>query len=153
MGRHRLPIQATHHQAHGHRSHRERGKGRNSRRHHQDEEIVPDTAFRSHGHHREHAARHEGEAGGVEEGLWEDGERYKVDWLARAFKEFPKKNNLRVIRFHDLRHTCARMLRHAEMRWRSPLTIAYKISENNYEGEVPGVERDARRSTIGLNVN
>lgn len=42
----------------------------------------------------------------------EDGERYKVDWVTRTFKEFLKKNNLRVIRFHDLRHTCATMLRH-----------------------------------------
>ena len=32
--------------------------------------------------------------------------------MTRTFKEFLKKNNLRVIRFHDLRHTCATMLRH-----------------------------------------
>ena len=42
----------------------------------------------------------------------EDGERYKVDWVTRTFKEFLKKNDLRVIRLHDLRHTCATMLRH-----------------------------------------
>ncbi len=42
----------------------------------------------------------------------EDGTRYKVDWVTRAFKEFLEKNKLRVIRFHDLRHTCATMLRH-----------------------------------------
>ena len=42
----------------------------------------------------------------------EDVERYKVDWVTRTFKEFLKKNNLRVIRFHDLKHTCATMLRH-----------------------------------------
>ena len=42
----------------------------------------------------------------------QDGERYKVDWVTRTFKEFLKKNHLRVIRFHDLRHTCATMLRH-----------------------------------------
>lgn len=42
----------------------------------------------------------------------EDGTRYKVDWVTRAFKEFLKANKLRVIRFHDLRHTCATMLRH-----------------------------------------
>ena len=46
----------------------------------------------------------------------EDGERYKVDWVTRTFKEFLKKNNLRVIRFHDLRHTCATMLRHTELK-------------------------------------
>ena len=42
----------------------------------------------------------------------QDGDRYKVDWVTRTFKEFLKKNHLRVIRFHDLRHTCATMLRH-----------------------------------------
>ena len=42
----------------------------------------------------------------------EDGERYKVDWVTRTFKEFLKKNNLRVIRLHDLRYTCGTMLRH-----------------------------------------
>ena len=42
----------------------------------------------------------------------QDGERYKVDWVTRTFKEILKKNHLRVIRFHDLRHTCATMLRH-----------------------------------------
>ena len=47
--------------------------------------------------------------------VWEDGERYKVDWVTRTFKEFLKKNNLRVIRFYDLRHTCATMLRHTGM--------------------------------------
>ena len=51
-------------------------------------------------------------AGGAEEGLRKDGERYKVDWATRTLKEFLKKNNLRVIRFHDLRHTCATMRRH-----------------------------------------
>ena len=35
----------------------------------------------------------------------EDEARYRVDWVARAFKEFLKKNDLRVIRLHDLRHT------------------------------------------------
>lgn len=42
----------------------------------------------------------------------QDGKRYKVDWVTRTFKEFLKKNHLRIIRFHDLRHTCATMLRH-----------------------------------------
>ena len=45
----------------------------------------------------------------------EDGERYKVDWVTRTFKEFLKKNNLRAIRFHDLRHTCATKPRHTRM--------------------------------------
>lgn len=42
----------------------------------------------------------------------QDGERYKVDWVTRTFKEFLKTNKLRMIRFHDLRHTCATMLRY-----------------------------------------
>lgn len=44
-----------------------------------------------------------------------DGEGYKVDWVTRTFKEFLEKNKLRVIRFHDLRHTCATMLRHTRV--------------------------------------
>ena len=41
-----------------------------------------------------------------------NGKRYRTNWLTVAFADFLKKNNLRKIRFHDLRHTCATMLRH-----------------------------------------
>ena len=41
-----------------------------------------------------------------------NGKRYKTNWITENFKRFLEKNNLRVIRFHDLRHTCATMLRH-----------------------------------------
>ena len=42
----------------------------------------------------------------------ENGTRYKTSWLSSTFKKFLKQNGLRQIRFHDLRHTCATMLRH-----------------------------------------
>ena len=42
----------------------------------------------------------------------ENGTRYKTSWLSSTFKHFLKQNGLRQIRFHDLRHTCATMLRH-----------------------------------------
>ena len=41
-----------------------------------------------------------------------DGVRYKADYISEAFPLLLQKNNLRKIRFHDLRHTCATMLRH-----------------------------------------
>ncbi len=41
-----------------------------------------------------------------------NGQRYKTNWITMAFSDFLKKNNMRKIRFHDLRHTCATMLRH-----------------------------------------
>ena len=41
-----------------------------------------------------------------------DGIRYRADFVTETFKRFLKSNELRVIRFHDLRHTCATMLRH-----------------------------------------
>ncbi len=41
-----------------------------------------------------------------------NGKRYKTNWLTVAFADFLKKNNMRHIRFHDFRHTCATMLRH-----------------------------------------
>ena len=42
----------------------------------------------------------------------ENGTRYKTSRLSSTFKKFLKQNGLRQIRFHDLRHTCATMLRH-----------------------------------------
>ncbi len=41
-----------------------------------------------------------------------NGKRYRTNWLTIAFKDFLIKNKMRPIRFHDLRHTCATMLRY-----------------------------------------
>ncbi len=41
-----------------------------------------------------------------------DGVRYKADFVTQSFPKFLETNNFRKIRFHDLRHTCATMLRH-----------------------------------------
>ena len=38
------------------------------------------------------------------------GQLYKPDYVTRHFQSILHKNNLKVIRFHDLRHTCATML-------------------------------------------
>ena len=46
----------------------------------------------------------------------ENGDRYRVDWVTTSFNKFLKKNGFRLIRFHDLRHSCATMLRHIEIR-------------------------------------
>jgi integrase len=46
----------------------------------------------------------------------ENGDRYKVDWLTENFASFLEKNQFRKIRFHDLRHSCATMLRHIGIR-------------------------------------
>lgn len=40
----------------------------------------------------------------------EIGERIKPGYLTQAFPEFLKKHNMRPIRFHDLRHSCASLL-------------------------------------------
>lgn len=41
---------------------------------------------------------------------WEDGTPLKVDYVSHKFKEILTKNNMPVIRFHDLRHTNASLL-------------------------------------------
>lgn len=38
------------------------------------------------------------------------GTLFKPDYITRHFRELLQKNNLKVIRVHDLRHTCATML-------------------------------------------
>ena len=38
------------------------------------------------------------------------GNLIKPDYITSAFRKFLIKNNMRVIRFHDLRHTCASLL-------------------------------------------
>ena len=38
------------------------------------------------------------------------GTLFKPDYITRHFKELLQRNNLKVIRVHDLRHTCATML-------------------------------------------
>jgi len=40
----------------------------------------------------------------------EVGERIKPDYITQAFGKILKKNSLRKIRFHDLRHSCASLL-------------------------------------------
>lgn len=40
----------------------------------------------------------------------EHGEQLKPNYLSQSFNTILKKNNLRHIRFHDLRHTCASLL-------------------------------------------
>lgn len=41
---------------------------------------------------------------------WEDGKPISPDFVSRKFREILKKYELRHIRFHDLRHSCASML-------------------------------------------
>lgn len=41
---------------------------------------------------------------------WDNGETYKPDYISRKFGKLLKSNNLRKIRFHDLRHSCASLL-------------------------------------------
>jgi integrase len=43
--------------------------------------------------------------------LWPDGHRVKPMWVTSAFHNFLKANGLPLIRFHDLRHSCATLLR------------------------------------------
>jgi integrase len=38
------------------------------------------------------------------------GDILKPDYVTKAFKELLIKNNMKVIRFHDLRHSCATLL-------------------------------------------
>ncbi len=38
------------------------------------------------------------------------GEHFKPDFVTRKFKNILMKNDMKVIRFHDLRHSCATML-------------------------------------------
>lgn len=41
---------------------------------------------------------------------WDNGNPYKPDYISRSFKKILIKNNLPLIRFHDLRHSCASLL-------------------------------------------
>ena len=41
---------------------------------------------------------------------WGDGRPFNPDYLSRAFKRLLTSNHLRIIRFHDLRHSCASLL-------------------------------------------
>jgi integrase len=41
---------------------------------------------------------------------WQNGRLYRTDYVTRAFKKVLKKHGLRVIRFHDLRHSTASIL-------------------------------------------
>ena len=41
---------------------------------------------------------------------WGDGQPIDPDYISRNFKKILEKNGLRIIRYHDLRHSCASML-------------------------------------------
>lgn len=41
---------------------------------------------------------------------WDDGHTFTPDYISKHFAKILKKNNLRHIRFHELRHSCASML-------------------------------------------
>ena len=41
---------------------------------------------------------------------WQDGRLYRPDYVTRAFQKVLKKHNLKIIRFHDLRHSTASIL-------------------------------------------
>lgn len=42
----------------------------------------------------------------------EDGKFYNPNYITCGFNKFLRKNNLRHIRFHELRHSCATLMRH-----------------------------------------
>jgi len=41
---------------------------------------------------------------------WDDGRQFAPAYVSKAFKNLLLKNGMTVIRFHDLRHTCASLL-------------------------------------------
>lgn len=41
---------------------------------------------------------------------WDNGKPFEPDYISRHFKKLLKKNNLPLIRFHELRHSCASLL-------------------------------------------
>lgn len=41
---------------------------------------------------------------------WDNGNPYKPDYISRSFKKLLTKYDLPIIRFHDLRHSCASLL-------------------------------------------
>jgi len=41
---------------------------------------------------------------------WADGRLFRPDFLTKGFKKVLEKNNFPIMRFHDLRHSCATML-------------------------------------------
>lgn len=41
---------------------------------------------------------------------WDNGKTYSPDYISKKFSQLLKKNGLRHIRFHDLRHSCASLL-------------------------------------------
>ena len=44
--------------------------------------------------------------------VFENGDLMRPSWVSANFKKLLVDNGMRVIRFHDLRHTCATLLRH-----------------------------------------
>jgi integrase len=44
--------------------------------------------------------------------VFENGDIIRPGWLTSSFRKLLKDNNLPLIRFHDLRHSCATLLRH-----------------------------------------
>ncbi|MCH3966315.1 MAG: tyrosine-type recombinase/integrase [Bacilli bacterium] len=44
--------------------------------------------------------------------LWPDGRRVKAQWLTTTFHRFLRNHGLPMVRFHDLRHSCATLARH-----------------------------------------
>jgi integrase len=43
---------------------------------------------------------------------WDNGKPYAPDYITSKFAKLLKSNNLPHIRFHDLRHSCATLMRH-----------------------------------------
>lgn len=41
---------------------------------------------------------------------WDNGKIYEPDYISKKFGKLLKQHNLRIIRFHDLRHSCASLL-------------------------------------------
>lgn len=41
---------------------------------------------------------------------WEDGRLFRPDYITRSFQSVLKKNNIKIMRFHDLRHSTASIL-------------------------------------------
>ena len=44
--------------------------------------------------------------------LWPDGRSVKAQWLTTTFHRFLRNHGLPMVRFHDLRHSCATLARH-----------------------------------------
>jgi integrase len=87
----------------------------------------------------------------------EDGGEYRPESLTRMWRRFLEKNELKSIRFHDLRHSCATAMLEAGI---DPKTVQTRLGHadismtmNIYAHCTPNMDRNAAQKLDDLFTN